>query len=200
MGISSSQFSQLQKRLARRKASPAAVQTPSVAVRAEHVVLGVDPSLRGTGYGVIHIKGAQTTVLAQGTIECAADWERTRCLAHIAVTLRQVIERCRPAVAVVEGLFFAQNFKTALIMGEARGAALAVLGEAGLDVYEMAPRRVKQAVVGYGHAQKLAVAKMVQRLLNMPEMPAPDAADALALTLAWAQEQNGFAINPPKKI
>ena len=64
-------------------------------------------------------------------------------------------------------------------MGEARGAALAAIAEAGLEIYELAPRKVKQAIVGYGAAQKLAVAKMVQRLLNLPEPPAPDAADAL---------------------
>ena len=73
-------------------------------------------------------------------------------------------------------------------MGEARGAALAAIAEAGLEIFEIAPRKVKQAVVGYGAAQKSAVAKMVQRLLNLPKPPAPDAADALALALAHAQE------------
>jgi L-alanine-DL-glutamate epimerase-like enolase superfamily enzyme len=82
---------------------------------------------------------------------------------------------------VVEGLFYAQNLQTALIMGEARGAALAALAEAGLEIVEIAPRKVKQAIVGYGAAQKEAVARMVQRLLALPELPAPDAADALVV-------------------
>jgi crossover junction endodeoxyribonuclease RuvC len=101
---------------------------------------------------------------------------------------------------VVEGLFYAQNLQTALTMGEARGAALAVVAEAGLDVYELAPRKVKQAIVGYGAAQKLAVAKMVQRLLHLPEPPAPDAADALALALTFAQESVGYCLSLPKRV
>ena len=68
---------------------------------------------------------------------------------------------------MVEGLFYAQNLQTALIMGEARGAALATIAEAGLEIYELAPRKVKQAIVGYGAAQKIAVAKMVQRMLRL---------------------------------
>ena len=101
---------------------------------------------------------------------------------------------------MVEGLFYAQNLQTALLMGEARGAALVAAAEAGLDIYEIAPRKVKQAVVGYGAAQKMAVAKMVQRLLNLPEPPAPDAADALALALCHAQENGRYTLIAPKKI
>src|SRR5205807_3528494 len=106
-----------------------------------------------------------------------------RCLVKISQTLRDVLKQFRPEVCVVEGLFYAQNLQTALIMGEARGAALAAVAEAGLEIYELAPRKVKQAIVGYGAAQKLAVGKMVQRLLRLPQAPAPDAADALALAL-----------------
>ncbi len=85
-------------------------------------------------------------------------------------------------------------------MGEARGAALATIAEAGLEIYELAPRKVKQAMVGYGAAQKLAVARMVQRLLGLKEVPAPDAADALALALAHAQENGRYAFSAPKRI
>jgi len=85
-------------------------------------------------------------------------------------------------------------------MGEARGAALAVVAEAGLEIYEIAPRKVKQAVVGYGAAQKLAVAKMVQRLLNLRDLPDADAADALALALAHAHTQGKVGLTPPKRI
>jgi crossover junction endodeoxyribonuclease RuvC len=103
-------------------------------------------------------------------------------------------------VCVIEGLFYAQNLQTALIMGQARGAALAAIAEAGLEIYELAPRKVKQAIVGYGAAQKLAVAKMVQRLLRLSELPAPDAADALALALTHAQENGRFSLTAPRKI
>jgi crossover junction endodeoxyribonuclease RuvC len=85
-------------------------------------------------------------------------------------------------------------------MGEARGAALAAMAEAGLDIFEIAPRKVKQAVVGYGAARKDAVAKMVQRLLQLSAPPAPDAADALAIALAHAQDTGRYALVAPKKI
>ncbi|HZQ46759.1 MAG TPA: crossover junction endodeoxyribonuclease RuvC, partial [Verrucomicrobiae bacterium] len=89
---------------------------------------------------------------------------------------------------------------TALTMGEARGAALTTIAEAGLEIYEIAPRKVKQAIVGYGAAQKLAVAKMVQRMLNLAALPAPDAADALALALTHARETGRYSLVPSKRI
>ncbi len=163
-------------------------------------ILGIDPSVRGTGYGVIRLEKSGPVVLAQGTISCPKDWERSRCLAKISQTLREILCLYQPTVCVVEGLFFAQNLKTAIIMGEARGAAMAAIAEAGLDIYEIATRKVKQAIVGYGAAQKLAVAKMVQRMLKLAELPAPDAADALALALTHAQENSRHGLNAPKKI
>src|SRR5690606_20225656 len=150
-------------------------------------VLGIDPSLRGTGYGVIRVDQGRSIALAHGTIRCPQDWERSRCLHQIATGIRNVIQELQPDTCVVEGLFYAQNLQTALIMGEARGASLVAVAESGLEVFEIAPRKVKQAIVGYGAAQKIAVARMVQRLLNLPEAPAADAADALALALAHAQ-------------
>jgi crossover junction endodeoxyribonuclease RuvC len=110
------------------------------------------------------------------------------------------LKQHQPAVCVVEGLFYAHNIQTAIIMGEARGAALAAVAESGIEIFEIAPRKVKQAIVGYGAAQKSAVAKMVQRLLNLPKPPAPDAADALALALAHAQENSRYNLSPLKKI
>ena len=115
-------------------------------------------------------------------------------------TLREVLRQQQPPVCVVEGLFYAQNLQTALVMGEARGAALATIAEAGLEIYELAPRKVKQAIVGYGAAQKIAVAKMVQRMLRLAETPAPDAADALALALAHAQEQGRYSFQAAKRV
>ena len=167
---------------------------------ASGIILGIDPSLRGTGFGVIRTGKSPPQMLACGTIKCPATWERSRCLGRISQTLREVVKQHAPTVCVVEGLFFAQNLQTALIMGEARGAAMATVAEAGLEIYEIAPRKVKQAIVGYGAAQKLAVAKMVQRMLNLAELPAPDAADALALALVHAQGQSRYSLNAPKKI
>ncbi|MBI5802673.1 MAG: crossover junction endodeoxyribonuclease RuvC [Verrucomicrobia bacterium] len=199
VGISPKQFEQLQSRVskARRRTSAPA---PAAPARAHEVILGVDPSLRGTGYGVIRVAKPQPVTLAHGTIVCAAGWERSRCLAKIYESLRDVIRQHQPTVCIVEGLFFAQNLQTALIMGEARGAALVAMAEAGLEIYEVAPRKVKQAIVGYGAAQKLAVAKMVQRMLQLAELPEADAADALALALTHVQSSGRFSLAAPKRV
>jgi crossover junction endodeoxyribonuclease RuvC len=201
VGISLRQFEQMKERVggkSPRGISPSAM--PSMSRNARQIILGVDPSLRGTGYGVIRANRSNPSVLAHGTISCPKDWERSRCLAEISRTLRDVLREHQPDVCVVEGLFFAQNLKTAIIMGEARGAALAAIAEAGLDIFEIATRKVKLAIVGYGAAQKLAIAKMVQRMLNLAVLPAPDAADALALALAHAHENSRYNLWPPKKI
>ena len=202
MGISPQQFKQMQERVEnpRRTASPVFTATPLRDARVHHVILGLDPSLRGTGYGVIRLGKPAPQTLTQGTISCPPNWERSRCLVRIAQSLREVLKQHVPTVCVVEGLFYAQNLQTALIMGEARGAALAAVAEAGVEIYELAPRKVKQAIVGYGAAQKLAVAKMVQRMLRLPSPPEPDAADALALALAHAQEQGRYNLSPPKRV
>ena len=184
-----------------RTGAAALPHAPRPAPRASvQTILGIDPSLRGTGYGVIRTGKSGPVALAHGTIACPKDWARSRCLAKISQALRDVLLEFSPEICVVEGLFFAQNLKTAIIMGEARGAALATVGETGVDIFEIATRKVKQAIVGYGAAQKIAVAKMVQRMLNLAELPAPDAADALALALAHAQENSRYNLTPMKKI
>jgi crossover junction endodeoxyribonuclease RuvC len=201
VGITRQQYEQIQDRVsgARRTATPVfagRLQAPTN----HQVILGIDPSLRGTGYGVIRVGKPHPQTLAHGTIACPAGWEQSRCLVKIAQALRDVVKQQHPTVCVVEGLFYAQNLQTALTMGEARGAALLIAAEAGLEIYEIAPRKVKQAIVGYGAAQKLAVAKMVQRLLALPQAPAPDAADALALALTHARESGRYCLSGPKKI
>ena len=202
MAITPRQFEQMQARLGGPKRRPAPVFEGSLraASSKNQIIIGVDPSLRGTGYGVILAARPSARALAHGTIVCPAGWEHSRCLAKIAQTLRELVARHRPTVCAIEGLFYAQNLQTALIMGEARGAALAALGEAGLEIFEIAPRKVKQAIVGYGAAQKTAVAKMVQRLLQLSDLPAPDAADALAVALAHLQAVHRFGLGAPKKI
>lgn len=203
MGISPQQFEQMKNRVSGRRREPVPVfeQTPRRANgAANQVILGIDPSVRGTGFGVIRIGKPQPTMLLCGTITCPESWEHSRCLAKISQTLRDVVKSTSPTVCVMEGLFFAQNLQTAIIMGQARGAAMAALAEAGIEIHELAPRKVKQAIVGYGAAQKLAVAKMVQRMLGLPELPAPDAADALALALAHAQGASRYGLGVPKRI
>ncbi|HEX7862686.1 MAG TPA: crossover junction endodeoxyribonuclease RuvC [Verrucomicrobiae bacterium] len=188
------------KQPARRSPSPLHAAIAPASTSAHQIILGIDPSLRGTGWGLIRIAKPHPVTLAHGTIACPAAWERSRCLLRILETIREQAKLHKPTVCAIEGLFFAQNLQTALIMGEARGAALAAAAEAGLEIFEIAPRKVKQAIVGYGAAQKLAVAKMVQRMLHLPEPPSPDAADALALALTYAQETSRYSFAGPKKV
>jgi crossover junction endodeoxyribonuclease RuvC len=202
MGITPQQFKRMEERLGRSARSATAAFDPGARLNTSNhqIILGLDPSLRGTGFGVIRLAKPCPETLTHGTISCSATWERSRCLVKIVQTLREVLKQFQPTVCVIEGLFFAQNLQTAMIMGEARGAALSAIGEAGLEIYEVAPRKVKQAIVGYGAAQKIAVAKMVQRMLRLAEIPAPDAADALALALTHAQANGRYSLNAPKKI
>lgn len=202
MAITPKQFQEIQAKLsgARRAASPVFETSLQPRGGRNQIIIGVDPSLRGTGFGVIQMGKPHPTALGHGTISCPPGWQRSRCLLKISQTLREVIAKYRPTVCAIEGLFYAQNLQTALIMGEARGAALAVLAEANLDIFEIAPRRVKQAIVGYGAAQKLAVSKMTQRLLRLAEPPSPDAADALALALAYAQDSQRAFGSGAKRI
>lgn len=201
MGISPRQFEQMKERLAGKHSATRDVDATRTAEISRHqIILGIDPSLRGTGYGVIRLEKPNPLALAHGTISIPSGWEHSRCLVKIHQTLRDVIAEHRPTACVLEGLFFAQNLQTALIMGEARGVSMLSAGEAGLEVFEISPRAMKRAIVGYGAAQKSAVAKMAQRLLSLAEEPAPDAADALALALAFAQETGRFSLRPPKRV
>jgi crossover junction endodeoxyribonuclease RuvC len=202
VGITPQQFSAMKERLAgkRKPLAEPVLANPAPAAPSNQTILGIDPSLRGTGYGIIRLGKPRPVALAFGTIAAPAGWERSRCLMNIAVSLRTVLKQHQATVCVIEGLFYAQNLQTALIMGEARGVSLATVAEAGLEIYEMAPRKVKQAMVGYGAAQKIAVAKMVQRMLNLSEPPAADAADALALALAYAQELSRFSFGGRKRL
>lgn len=162
--------------------------------------LGLDPSLRGTGWGVVHFTGDQPALVACGVWKCPPAWPRTQCLAKIATAMEGAIRDHRPEVCAVEALFFAQNHRTTLVLGEARGAALAGLACAGIPIYELAPRRVKLAIAGHGAAGKPAVGKMVKRLLSVQDDLATDATDALAVALACAHLWNRAGHPGPKAL
>jgi len=197
VGITPQQLAAMQQRLASGGTDTQATQAKPVGPQ---VIIGIDPSLRGTGYGVIDTAQVTPSTLCQGTIRCPAEWPLSRCLREISETIEGVLLKNQPTVAAVEGLFFAQNIRTALVMGQARGAAMATLANAGLEVFEIAPRKVKQAIVGYGAAQKEAVAKMVQTRLALSELPEPDAADALAIALTYAQSIGTSLPDPSIKL
>ena len=200
MGFSSKDLEILQKRVQGKKSTkssqPASNEINPIDVSFKDcVILGVDPSLRSAGYGIIHYKNKEAKALAYGIITPPVHWTRGKRLAFLSAGLREQIEKYSPTICAIEGLFYAQNLKTALIMGEARGACLAQIAAQDLTIYEIAPRRVKLAMVGYGGAGKSAVAKMTQRMLRLDEEPVPDAADALGLALTLALEKSGAHLN-----
>ncbi|MCC7519333.1 MAG: crossover junction endodeoxyribonuclease RuvC [Verrucomicrobiae bacterium] len=155
------------------------------------VILGIDPSLRGTGWGVISADGGRLAGLAWGVLRNPPSRSVSDCLAEIHRGIAAAIAAHVPRVAAVEALFHARNVRTALVMGQARGAALVAAAEAGLEVFEYAPKRVKQGVVGVGGAAKSQVGFMIRALLGLVETPPPDAADALAVAITHAHAARG---------
>ena len=147
-------------------------------------VLAIDPALRNTGYAVIERDGKDFRALAYGTISNKPKLLQSGCLVAIREALHAVIQKHQPEICAVEAVIYVQSYKTAIIMGAARGAAVLAAAEHGLPIYEYAPKRVKQAVVGKGAADKQQVAFMVRALLHLTETPDPDAADALAIGMA----------------
>jgi crossover junction endodeoxyribonuclease RuvC len=163
-------------------------------------ILGVDPSLRSTGYGLIESAGNQATALVWGEIKNPATLLPSRCLVRVHDTLSELIRQHQPDAMAVEGLVFVQNTKIAFTLGQVRGVAIAVAAAHGLDVFEYAPRKVKQAVTGLGGAGKTQVANMVKALLGLPAAPPPDAGDALALAICHAQSCRGIQLHPARPI
>ncbi len=204
MGITAKQFEELRRRTSGGgkggEQDAAKLELPGQGVPVVEVVLGVDPSLRGTGWGVVRLEGRQPVGVAHGTVKCPGSWEKTRCLLKIHETLRDVLEQHPCGVCAIEGLFHARNLRTALTMGEARGAAMAAVALKGLRVYEVAPSQVKLAIAGHGAARKVAVARMVQRMLSLTELPESDAADALAIALTYVQEAGRVSFKPPRRV
>lgn len=150
-------------------------------------VLAIDPALRNTGYAVLERIGRQTQALNWGVIHNPSSRRPSQCLVEIRTALHRVIRDYRPQVCAVEGVIFVQSIKTAITLGAARGAALLAAAEHDLDIFEYAPLRVKQAVVGRGTAKKEQVAFMIRALLGLRETPPADAADALAIGLTHLQ-------------
>jgi len=146
-------------------------------------ILGIDPGIRNTGWGVVSLDRGRLVHIANGVIKPdpkAADADR---LAAIADGLREVIAAHRPELAAIEEIFVARSAASALKLGMARGVAMMQCAGAGLTVEEIAARRVKKAVVGTGSADKAQISAMVTRLLSVKAMNA-DAADALAIAIA----------------
>jgi crossover junction endodeoxyribonuclease RuvC len=149
-------------------------------------ILGVDPGLRRTGFGVVDVKGPTLTYVASGTIVVPTDLTLPLRLKVILDNLREIARLHSPDVAALEIVFMNTNPASTLLLGQARGAALCALADAGLAVHEYTALQIKKSVVGAGRAAKEQVQLMVQRLLNLDGIPAPDSADALACAICHA--------------
>lgn len=149
-------------------------------------VLGIDPGLRRTGFGVIDVLGARLRYVSSGTIVAPTDQPMAQRLKVILDNLREIVQTNQPTVAAIEKVFVNTNPTSTLLLGQARGAALCAMADSELFVHEYTALQIKKAVVGNGHAAKEQVQKMVQRLLALNGVPAADAADALACAICHA--------------
>jgi len=155
-------------------------------------ILGIDPGLRITGFGVIEKTGSTLSYVASGCIRTEARTSLPSRLGTIHAGVRELVAQYRPVQSVVEIVFVNVNPQSTLLLGQARGAAITALVAGGIEVAEYTALQVKQAVVGNGHADKQQVQHMVRRLLSLTGDPSPDAADALACAIAHAHGGQGM--------
>lgn len=151
------------------------------------IVLGLDPGIVSTGFGVISVEGNRFRPVEYGVIKTSNDWPLEQCLAEIFSKMKALLKKHEPSAAGVESLYFNVNVRTALAVGQARGVALLACAQADCKVFEYTPQQVKRAVAGYGKAEKTQIMEMVRVLLGMSEIPRPDhAADALGVAICHA--------------
>ncbi|MEJ2706049.1 MAG: crossover junction endodeoxyribonuclease RuvC [Anaerolineales bacterium] len=160
------------------------------------LVIGIDPGTAITGYGLIRgNEDGSLAVVDYGVIRTASDLAMPQRLFELYRQLKEILLLHRPDSGAVEKLFFQRNVRTAISVGQGRGVALLALAEAGLEAGEYTPLEIKQAVVGYGGADKNQVQQMVRALLNLDEIPRPDdAADALAVAICHFHSARSRAI------
>lgn len=151
------------------------------------VVLGIDPGLANTGYGIVARRGGRLLALDGGVIQTPAELSAERRLAQLHAAVSALIDEHQPQAMALEELYFGQNVRTAFAVGQARGVVMLTAGQQGIPCSGYTPQQVKGAVCGSGRAQKDQVARMVMVLLGLTEEPRPDhAADALAVAICHA--------------
>jgi len=160
-------------------------------------VLAIDASLRRTGVAIIDGNGRKPCALYYGTIQNATSLPSSSCLVAIRDRLIELIREHTPDCCALESVIYVQSYKTAILLGAARGAAILAAAENGLPVFEYPPERIKQATVGRGGADKNQVAFMVRALLGLTETPQSDAADALAIGLTHVRAQEVAKLGVP---
>ena len=149
------------------------------------LALGIDPGTATTGYGLVRIEPDGSLVAVKyGVLLTPKESTASARLVMLYDQLRDVLDEYKPQLAAVEKLFFARNVTTALAVGQARGVVMLAIEQAGIEVFEYTPKEVKNAVAGYGGADKKQVQEMVRALLQLDSIPKPDdAADALAIAI-----------------
>lgn len=151
------------------------------------VILGIDPGLAIVGWGVIEYQNAKFRTIAYGSIDTPAGMRTEERLRLIFEGMNELVKKYKPDAVAVEELFFTNNITTGIRVAEARGVILLSAENAGIPIFEYTPPQVKQAVVGYGRAEKRQVISMVTMLLGLPKPPRPDdTADALAIAICHA--------------
>ena len=151
------------------------------------IILGIDPGLAITGFGIIEHEGNHFRAIQYGVIRTPSQTPLPDRLVKIREGIQTLIDQYQPDSVAIEELFFNTNAKSAFLVGQARGVAVVTAAAAGLPIYEYTPLQVKQGVAGYGRADKTQIQQMVKTLLNLKEIPRPDdAADALAIAMCHA--------------
>src|ERR1700720_4367288 len=160
-------------------------------------VLAIDASLRNTGVAIVDANNGKPRSLYFGTIHNKSAMRPSSCLVCIRDRLAELIREHEPDCCALESFIYVQSYKTAIVLGAARGAAILAAAERGLPVFEYAPTRIKQATVGRGSAGKNQVAFMIRALLELTETPGSDAADALAIGLTHLRSQEAARLGVP---
>jgi crossover junction endodeoxyribonuclease RuvC len=150
-------------------------------------ILGIDPGTATTGFGLIETDGSKLKVGSCGCILTPAKQNQSVRLLHIFSELEMIIKKTKPDVVAIEKLFFINNIKTAMTVGEARGVCLLAAEKNHVPIFEYTPLQVKQSLTGYGKAEKSQIQMMVKMILKLKEIPKPDdMADALAIAITHA--------------
>ena len=160
-------------------------------------VLAIDASLRNTGVAIVDASNGKARALYFGTIHNPSSLRSSSCLVAIRDRLSHLIREHQPDCCALEAVIYVQSYKTAILLGAARGAAILAAAENGLPVFEYPPARIKQATVGRGGAAKNQVAFMVRALLGLTTTPDADSADALAIGLTHLRSQQVAALGIP---
>ncbi|HKP04153.1 MAG TPA: crossover junction endodeoxyribonuclease RuvC [Chthoniobacterales bacterium] len=160
-------------------------------------VLSIDASLRNTGVAIIDANSGKPRVLHFGVIHNRNTLRSSSCLVAIHDRLAELIHTHEPDCCALEAVIYVQSYKTAILLGAARGAAILAAAERGLPVFEYAPKRIKLATVGRGTADKNQMAFMIRALLGLTETPGPDEADALAIGLTHLRAQEAARLGVP---